>query len=132
MLTTRKNRFADVVRQQGLDPHDFSEERKPKPDRSVSTVRFRTTGLKFCAMTCPDDHKMFLANWTRFGPEFPWFAQNPGDAFPLDAGQLRVYFERWLTGEVKPYVAASRRATRASRNPMSRRSLLPVHTVRRG
>ncbi len=113
MLTTYKNGFIQAIKNQQLDPVDFSvlENTSQYPPEVfkksglpvVTTIRFRDSGLRFEITDIPTTLHQFFANYTRFDAGCPLRRSGPGKPYlPID--RVYVLFSEWLMKELKPYI----------------------------
>ncbi len=113
MLASYKNGFIQAIKNQQLDPVDFSvlENTSQYPPEVfkksglpvVTTIRFRDSGLRFEITDIPTTLHQFFANYTRFDAGCPLRRSGPGKPYlPID--RVYVLFSEWLMKEVKPYI----------------------------
>lgn len=105
MLKRQKNRLLEIIREAGLEPHDFtagSDADDGSPEESF-VIRLKNSPVSFTAYPSEGDYDYYNICHTLLAPGFPESPVKPDNGFIMPFGQVEREFREWLDRVVEGY-----------------------------
>lgn len=103
MLKRQKNHLLEIIKEAGLDPHDFTAGPDERSPEESFVIRLKNSPVFFTAYPSEGDYDYYYICHTLLAPGFPESPIKPDSGFLMPFGQVEREFREWLNRVVEGY-----------------------------